>query len=280
MKHLMLYEDWCAAGQLTTNTLPIMEGWVSDIAHFVGDVSAAVADVTVPGSGAVIDVINMLSYFAEAHFSADNLEKTKLILSGLIQAFAIFDPVNAITVGLKTGLNKIFMAFGSRGVAAIAAARTAARQVTDGLTLLLNSLTSISARLSTALSGSKFAQAVKWLADKLGIISVVNWVKTFITQTAVPFIKNFLTRIRDTFNPAQAGASTAADEFNSVLARNMAKLAVNQYGADQIHAKVDRFAQNWSSSINRSNKFLVDDPRIAQRDATYVAPKILPKGIR
>jgi hypothetical protein len=271
MKHLMLYEDWCSQGQLITTEPPINEDLISDIAHLVGDVAAAVADVTVPGSGAVIDVINMLSYFAEAHFSSDSLEKTKLIISGLIQAFAIFDPINAITVGLKNSLNRIIMAFGPRGAVTIAAARAAARQVTDGLTILLNGLVGISSRLSTALSGSKFAQAVKWLADKLGITSVINWIKTFITQTAVPFIKTFLTRVRDTFNPSQAGASTAADELNSVIARNIAKVTINQLGAEAIHAKVDKFANEWYA--NSSKRFIPADPRIVQRDATYVAPK-------
>ena len=123
MKHLMLYEDWCSAGQLTTEAYPINEDWISDAAHFIGDVTAAVADVTVPGSGAVIDFINMLSYFVEAHFSSDSIEQTKLIISGLIQAFAILDPINAIAVGLKTGLNKVFSFFATKTPAAAAAAR-------------------------------------------------------------------------------------------------------------------------------------------------------------
>ena len=282
MKHLMLYEDWCATGQLTSDTLPIDEGWVSDIAHFVGDVSAAVADVTVPGSGAVIDFINMLSYFVEAHFSSDSLDKTKLIISGFIQAFAILDPINAITVGLKTGLNRIFSAFATRTPATVAGARVAAREVETGLTLILNGLTRMAGLLSTKLSSSAFAGALKWLSNKLGITSAINWIKTFITQTAVPFIKTFLTRLRDTFNPTKTGASTASAEFNSVLARNMAKLTVDQYGAAQIHDKADKFANTWWNSVNTAGTMYADS-RIAQRDATYVAnvaPKILPKRIR
>ena len=273
MKHLMLYEDWCATGKLDTTSYPINEDWISDAAHFIGDVTAAVADVTVPGSGAVIDFINMLSYFVEAHFSLDSAEKTKLIISGLIQAFAILDPINAIAVGLKTGLNKVFSFFTTKTPAAAAAARVAAREVESGLNLILSGLQGLANKLTTAISGSKFTQALKWLSGKLGITSAVNWIKTFITQTAVPFIKTFLAKLRDTFNPGKVGATTAASEFNSVLARNIAKLAVNQEGATQIHSKVDTFANNWYAASSAGSTRSYIDPRIVQTDATYVAPK-------
>jgi hypothetical protein len=276
----MLYEDWCSAGQLTTEAYPINEDWISDVAHFIGDVTAAVADVTVPGSGAVIDFINMLSYFVEAHFSSDSIEQTKLIISGLIQAFAILDPINAIAVGLKTGLNKVFSFFATKTPAAAAAARVAAREVESGLTLILNGLQGLATKLTTAISGSTFTQALKWLSSKLGITSAVNWIKTFITQTAVPFIKTFLTKLRDTFNPGKIGATTAASEFNSVLARNIAKLAVNQSGATQIHSKVDTFASNWYAASSAGSNRSYTDPRIMQTDATYVAPKPYLKGLK
>ena len=261
----MLYEEWWAANQLKATDLPIDEGWVSDVAHFVGDVSAAVADVVVPGSGAVIDVINMLSYFAEASFSKDDLEKTKLVLSGLIQAFAIFEPLNAVTTLLKNSLSRVFSAFAAKTPAAIATARIAAREVETGLTTMLNRLTGIATRILTALSDSKFGQAIAWLSNRLGITNVLVWIKNFITQTAVPFIKNFLTRIRDTFNPNQAGASTPSGEFNSVLARNIAKLAVDQKIASAIHDKVLTFATDWRKGLSYAQPFIVH-----QQDNTYV----------
>ena len=108
----------------------------------------------------------------------------------------------------------------------------------------------------------------------------MNWIKTFITQTAVPFIKTFLTKLRDTFNPGKIGATTAASEFNSVLARNIAKLAVNQSGATQIHSKVDTFASNWYAASSAGSNRSYTDPRIMQTDATYVAPKPYLKGLK
>lgn len=272
----MLYEDWCATGQLTNAALPIEEGLLSDILHGIGDVSAAVADVVVPGSGAVIDFINMLSYFAEAHFSNDSLEKTKLIISGFIQAFAILDPINAITVGLKAGLNRIFSAFVTRTPDAFAMARAAARNVESGLNLILTGLNRIANLLSTRLSSSAFAGALRWLSNRLGITNAINWIKTFITQTAVPFIKSFLTRIRDTFNPSQAGANTPDNEFTSLLIRGTAKYVANQYGAAQIHNKASAFADTWWNSVKTGDRIYTDS-RITKQDATYLQPKILPK---
>jgi hypothetical protein len=274
MKHLMLYEEWCSAGKLDTAAYQINEGDLSDLLHFVGDVSAAVADTVVPGSGAVLDVINMLSYWVEAHLASESTEKIKLILSGIIQAFAIFDPFNGISTALKTGLNKVISAITTKSPATIAAARVAAKQVSDGLTALLTGLTGFASKMVTGLSNSKFGSAIAWLSKKLGISNVLNWLKTFITQTAPNFIRQFLTKIRDTFNPTQAGANTASGEFNQLLARNLAKTAVNYNAAKAIHNQVSSFATTWNNSLKQSSQF--QDPRIMARDNTYVAPKPLP----
>ena len=263
----MLYEEWCAAGKLDTDSYQIDEQ-LSDILHFVGDVAAAVADTVVPGSGAVLDVINMLSYWVQAHLATDGLEKTKYVLSGVIQAFAIFDPINAISTILKLGLNKVIAAIATKSPAAIAAARIAARQVADGLTTLLGVLNGFAGRMITALSGSNFGSAVAWLSKKLGIADVLAWLKTFITQTAPTYIKQFLTRIRDTFNPTQAGANTAATEFNQILSRNIAKTVVNYKAADAIHQRVSAFAQNWNSSLSAIKQY--PDPRVIASDNTRV----------
>ncbi len=274
MKHLMLYEEWCSAGKLDTDVYQINEGDLSDLLHFVGDVSAAVADTVVPGSGAVLDVINMLSYWVEAHLSKDNTEQIKLVLSGIIQAFAIFDPFNGITTTLKTGLSRVLSAITTRNPAAIAAARVAARQITDGLAILLNGLGGFATRMITALGNSKFGSAIAWLSKKLGITNVLAWLKTFITQTAPNFIRQFLTRIRDTFNPAQAGANTASSEFNQLLARNLAKTAVNYKISGDIHKQAYTFAQTWNNSLNQANRF--GDPRVIARDNTSVARTAFP----
>ena len=275
MKHLMLYEEWCSAGKLDADSYQIDEGGLSDILHFVGDVAAAVADTVVPGSGAVLDVINMLSYWVQAHLATDGLEKTKYVLSGIIQAFAIFDPINAISTILKTGLNKVIAAIATKSPATIAAARIAARQVADGLTTLLGALTGFASRMITALSGSKFGSAIAWLSKKLGISNVLAWLKTFITQTAPTYIKQFLTRIRDTFNPAQAGANTAATEFNQILTRNIAKTVVNYEAAGAIHQRVSTFAQNWNSAIAQYS-----DPRIVASDNTRVVNNYRIPGLK
>ena len=101
---ILTYEDWI------NENYQIDEGFIDSISdglHLLGDIAAGVGDVIIPGSGAVIDVINMLSYFVESTQSSDQNTILKLILSGTIQAFAIFDPFNLIS-NVKLGLNKIF----------------------------------------------------------------------------------------------------------------------------------------------------------------------------
>lgn len=270
MKHLILYEEWCSAGKLDTGSYQIDEGDLSDILHFVGDVAAAVSDTVVPGSGAVLDVINMLSYWVQAHLSTDGLEKTKYVLSGIIQAFAIFDPINALSTVLKAGLNKVITAIATKSPATIAAARIAARQVADGLTLLLGSLTGFVGRMITKLSDSKFGSAIAWLSKKLGITNVLAWLKTFITQTAPTYIKQFLTRIRDTFNPSQAGAGSGSAEFNQLLTRNITRLVATNYAAGSVHTTAMAFAQDWNKGSQNFKGDLYANPNIVAQDNTRV----------
>lgn len=290
MKHLMLYEEWCATGKLDGDLYPIDEGWVSDLAHIVGDVASAVADVSVPGSGAVLDVIHMLSYFVEADLTSDSVEKTKLIISGIIQGFAIFEPVNAVAVGLKKGVREVFSFFSKKTPEAAAIARVAAKEVDKALTLMLNGLQGFASKITTSLSSSKFATALKWLSNKLGITNAINWVKTFITQKIGPLINSFLVKLRDTFNPKMIGATTPTGEFNAVLAKNAAKLMINQDAGDWIHSKVDKTASDWYAHTMTKPSGAVSNAAVkgarafqpANRiytDATYVAPKPYLKGI-
>jgi hypothetical protein len=90
----------CETGQ----EVPINESWsLSDILHAGADVLSAGVDFVIPGSGAVIDVLNAASYFIEAQFKPDGEEKDSLYLMGLITlAFVVLPgPLQAVSVPLK-----------------------------------------------------------------------------------------------------------------------------------------------------------------------------------
>ena len=90
----------CETGQ----EVPINESWsLSDILHAGADVLSAGVDFVIPGSGAVIDVINAASYFIEAQFKPAGEEKDSLYLMGLITlSFVVLPgPLQAVSVPLK-----------------------------------------------------------------------------------------------------------------------------------------------------------------------------------
>lgn len=99
----------------------LLEKWsVSDILHTVGDVASVAVDFVIPGSGAIVDGVNAISYFIEALIVKDSSKKKKLVIMGLITlAFAIIPgPLQAIAIpmkrfvkyGAKKALNKSVMA--------------------------------------------------------------------------------------------------------------------------------------------------------------------------
>jgi hypothetical protein len=265
MKHLMLYEDWCAAGQLAPAHQQIDEqvSW-SDALHLVGDVAAAAADMIVPGSGAVIDVTNLLAYLVESHLATDQNEKAKLAISAVIQAFAIFDPLNIISA-TKLGLNSIFRAFTQKTPQAIQTARLASASVETGLTTMKNGLIRLAGKMATQLADSKFGSAIAWVSKKLGIPNVLAWLKTFLTQTVPNLITTFLTKLRNTFNPAQTGARNM-DELGELLLKTSAKFITGQAIQNNITAAYsDLFKQRPpTSTYTEPTRIYADNTRVVQ----------------
>jgi hypothetical protein len=90
----------CETGQ----EVPINESWsLSDILHAGADILSAGMDFVIPGSGAVIDLLNSASYFIEAQFKPDNEERDSLYIMGFVTlAFAVLPgPLQAVSVPLK-----------------------------------------------------------------------------------------------------------------------------------------------------------------------------------
>jgi len=69
----------------------LLEKWsVSDILHTVGDVASMGMDFIVPGSGAIVDAINGVSYFIEGLLTKDTSKRKKLFIMGAVtMAFVI-----------------------------------------------------------------------------------------------------------------------------------------------------------------------------------------------
>ena len=89
----------------TTNGKEVLinEEWtLSDILHTGADVVSAGLDFVIPGSGAVVDVLNALSYVIEAQFKSAKEKDSLYLMAAITFAFVILPgPLQAIAVPLK-----------------------------------------------------------------------------------------------------------------------------------------------------------------------------------
>jgi len=96
----------CETGDL----MPLSEKWtLSDTFHTIGDLASAGLDFVFPGSGAIIDTLNAVSYIIEAQFKQDNKEKRGLYLMAVITFSFVLVPgllqssIVPLKVAVKTG---------------------------------------------------------------------------------------------------------------------------------------------------------------------------------
>jgi hypothetical protein len=91
----------------TGEEVPLNENWtLSDVLHTGADVLSTGMDFIVPGSGAIVDILNGVSYIMEAQFKPDQKEKDSLYLMAVISlAFVLVPgPLQAISIPLKRAL--------------------------------------------------------------------------------------------------------------------------------------------------------------------------------
>jgi hypothetical protein len=92
----------------TTNgqEVPINESWsLSDILHTGADVLSMGLDFVIPGSGAVVDTLNALSYVIEAQFKSGEEKDSLYLMAAITFAFVILPgPLQAMATPLKRAI--------------------------------------------------------------------------------------------------------------------------------------------------------------------------------
>ena len=101
LKHLML--DGIFYSSETGEIVPLNEWWsLSDILHAGADVLSAVVDFVIPGSGAIVDTLNALSYLIEAQFVSADKKDGLYLMAAITYAFVIIPgPLQALSIPLK-----------------------------------------------------------------------------------------------------------------------------------------------------------------------------------
>jgi hypothetical protein len=86
--------------------VPINESWtLSDILHTGADVLSMGLDFVIPGSGAVVDTLNALSYIIEAQFKSNEEKDSLYLMAAITFAFVILPgPLQAIAIPLKRAI--------------------------------------------------------------------------------------------------------------------------------------------------------------------------------
>jgi hypothetical protein len=86
--------------------VPINESWtLSDILHTGADVLSMGLDFVIPGSGAIVDTLNALSYIIEAQFKSNEEKDSLYLMAAITFAFVILPgPLQAMATPLKRAI--------------------------------------------------------------------------------------------------------------------------------------------------------------------------------
>lgn len=87
----------------TGENVPLNESWsLSDILHAGADLLSAGIDFVIPGSGAIVDVLNGLSYIIEAQFKSEQERDSLYLMSIITFAFVVLPgPLQTLAIPLK-----------------------------------------------------------------------------------------------------------------------------------------------------------------------------------
>lgn len=264
MQHLLNYQDWINESLTEWQLVTEDEGWgdwISTSLHLVGDLAAAVADCIVPASGSVIDAVNSLSYFIEAEFEEDTNRKDMLIISGLIQIISIFliGPLQWAAAQLKAAVKSWFIAVKNSRllatmvsklptiIAALKAIQSGFREIVTKVILWIG-------------PGSKFAQVVIWIAEKLKITNAIRYINNLLLNIE-PVLKNFLEKLERLIPPKikQVILAGGQHEAEELALKNLSKALTKGYTSSRVSSALTNVANDLAKYKSTVNKFELEN---------------------
>jgi len=163
----------------TGEKIPLTEGWsLSDILHAGADVLSIGADFIFPGSGAVIDVLNGVSYIIEAQFKPEKERMSLYIMAAITFAFVIAPgPLQSLAIPLKRAIKT--------------GAGFASKIVVKGLRLIAPILDTILLKIPSKIASALKSPLAKKLLGKAG-----NKIKDYIAKFTTG-VKGFMAKFND-----------------------------------------------------------------------------------
>jgi hypothetical protein len=182
----------------------------SDILHTIGDVVSAASDCVWPGSGAVVDIIQAITYFLESANTENYVESASSAIAGIVSvaSLALVGPMQAIATEAK-GLLKIVKEGVSKGASKvqISAAKAASTKLVKFLQGLVSSASSISAKIVSLVKDAAETKLGSWVIQKFGTTeSFTSWINKFFKENVINNLNKFIGYLGK-LNPASAAGS-------------------------------------------------------------------------
>lgn len=207
LKHLVL--DGIFYSSETGEIVPLNEWWsLSDILHAGADVLSAVVDFVIPGSGAIIDALNALSYVIEAQFVDEEKRGMLYLMAAITFAFVILPgPLQAVSIPLKRFIKSGAKAASPLIKKALGIVASILPKILRDLPNLINS--ALKSKLASAILGK--------YAGKIGAA-----------------IKQFGASVLKTFNKAMGLPDMAKTAGKAILAKTTAKTILDSAAAGML----------------------------------------------
>ena len=213
--HVLSYSDWTRIQEADSYLgAEVLNENVSDTLHFITDLVAIGSDLVAPGSGAVVDIVNAISYFIESQYLEEDVEKSIAIVAGLVTlgSIALMGPLEALSVEAKVLLAKIREGVvKSATPAAISIARSAAKKLIPLLTNITKISASIGDTIVNLVVKADNSKVGKWASSKFGgMDKFVAWIKDFF-KVKVPKLLTYMISLLVSLNPTATAAGSVDD---------------------------------------------------------------------
>jgi len=286
--HVLTFHDWKRIQESEKMYLgqDLNESWtMSDVLHTIGDVASAASDCVWPGSGAVVDIIQAITYFLESANTEDYVESASAAIAGIVSlaSLALVGPMQVIATEAK-GLLKVIKEGVSKGASKvqISAAKTASTKLIKFLNGIVSSASTIATKIVGLVKDAAETKLGSWIVQKFGTTeSFTTWINKFFKETVINNLNKFIGYLGK-LNPAAAAGSiddVTIQKFGKQYATGSAQDTVGTKilakGTEQVKASGISPATKYAS-----NRKFISPEQEFQRDTTHDLKPMAPLQVK
>lgn len=242
MEHVLTFDNWKmiqeSEGILYSPGERLNEG-LSDFFHTVADWSSIAADLIIPGSGAIIDLINAIGYFLEAGLLKNETESSAAALSGFIALGSMGLPyaLQGIATAVKGALKEVVL-FVTKGAEKYGKSKTvgkAAMTIWNFIQGLIQKLSTIGNSIVSKVKEFFTTKVGSFIKSKFGGIGkFTTWINGFFDKA-----KGWLQRLNDKIKTVFPSATGVNPSLPKNIVINKAKADRNQMISTQILSRIN-----------------------------------------